>query len=73
MADTSVLLKPYYYAIELDRRTDIAARSRRLVCKGRQRTGDLEQMGTEGMQRTCRLGSLPGKRKESLPDGDRLE
>jgi len=73
MADTSVLLKPYYYAIELDRRTNIAARSRRLIGKGRQRTGNLKQMGTEGMQRTCRLGALPGKRKESLPDGDRLE
>jgi len=49
MADTSVLLKPYYYAIELDRRTDIAARPRRFFGKGRQRTGNLEQMGTEGM------------------------
>ena len=58
------------YAIELDRRTDIAARSRRLVGKGRQGTCDLKQMGAQGMQRTCGLGALPGKRKKSLPDGD---
>ena len=45
---------------------------RRLIGKGRQRTGNLKQMGTEGMQRTCRLGALLAKRKESLPDGDDL-